>query len=313
MLTAALYAQPSRISSRIDSSRIIALAGHVPSRARPEFDQGPVAGAFPLSAVTIFLKPSASQQTSLQQLLAGQQNPASADFHKWLTPEQYADRFGVSQNDVNRITAWLQSQGVKAQRVARSRTWIEFSGTAQQVGQALHTQIHQYLENGQLHYANSTDPSIPAALSDMVLGLHGLNNYGLKPRIKARGLLPRNTDDQGNHQIAPDDFATIYDVAHLYSDGLDGSGQKLAVMGQTDINLSDIQAFRSQFNLPAIKLQQILVAGQSDPGISQNDLPEADLDLEWSGAVARNAQIIYVNSSDVFTSLQDAVDQVYAP
>jgi uncharacterized protein (TIGR03437 family) len=311
-LTATLCAQPDRISSRFDNSRIVALAGHVPSRARPEFDQGPVAAAFPLRA-TIFLKPSASQQTSLQQLLAGQQNPASADFHKWLTPEQYADRFGVSQNDVNRITAWLQSQGVKAQRVARSRTWIEFSGTAQQVGQALHTQIHQYLENGQLHYANSTDPSVPAALSDIVLGLHGLNNYGLKPRIKARGLLPRNTDDQGNHQIAPDDFATIYDVAHLYSDGLDGSGQKLAVMGQTDINLSDIQAFRSQFNLPAIKLQQILVAGQSDPGISQNDLPEADLDLEWSGAVARNAQIIYVNSSDVFTSLQDAVDQVYAP
>ncbi len=212
VLTATLYAQPDRISSRIDSSRTVPLAGHVPFRARPEFDQGPVAAGFPLRAVTIYLKPSASQQTSLQQLLSGQQNPASADFHKWLTPEQYADRFGVSQNDVNRITAWLQSQGLTAQRVARSRTWIEFSGTAQQVGQALHTQIHQYLENGQLHYANSTDPSIPAALSDIVLGLHGLNNYRLKPRSKARGLLPRNTDHQGNHQMAPDDFATIYDV-----------------------------------------------------------------------------------------------------
>jgi uncharacterized protein (TIGR03437 family) len=313
LLTATLHAQPDRINSRIDSSLTVALAGHVPFRARPEFDQGPVAAAFPLHAVTIYLKPSANQQTSLQHLLAGQQNPASADFHKWLTPEQYADRFAVSQNDVNRITAWLQSQGLKTERVARSRTWIEFSGTTRQVEHALHTQIHQYLENGRLHYANSTNPSIPAALSDVVLGLHGLNNYRLKARSKVRGLLPRNTGDQGDHQMAPDDFATIYDVARLYSDGLDGTGQKLVVVGQTDIDLSDIQAFRTQFNLPAIRLQQILVAGQSDPGTSQDDLPEADLDLEWSGAVARNAQIIYVNSSDVFTSLQDAVDQVYAP
>ncbi len=93
--------------------------------------------------------------------------------------------------------------------------------------------------------------------------------------------------------MAPDDFATIYDVTPLYTAGIDGTGQKLVIVGQTDINVSDIQAFRSKFNLPAINLQQILVPGQSDPGISQSDLPEADLDLEWSGAVARNATIIY--------------------
>jgi uncharacterized protein (TIGR03437 family) len=313
VLTATLHAQPDRISARIDSSRTVVLAGHVPARARPEFDQGPVAASFPMPVVTIQLKLTQSQQTSLDQLLAGQQNPASADFHKWLTPEQYADRFGASQNDVNQIAAWLQSQGLKVQRSARSRTWIVFSGTAQQVENAFHTQIHQYLENGELHYANSTDPSIPAALSDIVLSLRGLNNYRLKPRGRLRSLGPRNTSGGGDHQMAPDDFATIYDVAPLYTAGINGTGQKLAVMGQTDINLSDIQAFRSKFNLPVMNPTVILVPGQADPGISQNDLPEADLDLEWSGAVARNAEIIFVNSSNVFTSLQDAVDNVYAP
>src|ERR1700733_10438958 len=181
-LTATLLAQSDRIPARIDSARTVVLAGHAPARARTKFDQGPVAASFPLPSVTIYVKPSTSQQPALEQLLAQQQNPASAEYHKWLTPEQYADRFGLSQNDVNRITAWLQSQGLQVQRVARSRTWIEFRGTARQMENAFRTRIHQYLENGKLHYANSTDPSIPATLSDIVLGLRGLNNYRLKPR-----------------------------------------------------------------------------------------------------------------------------------
>jgi uncharacterized protein (TIGR03437 family) len=311
--TAKLQAQPDRLRAPIVSGRTVVLTGHVPAQARREFDQGPVAGSFPLPAITIYLKPSASQQAALQQLLTDQQNPASPDYHKWLTPEQYADRFGVSQNDVNQISAWLKSQGLEVQRVARSRTWIQFSGTAQKVESAFHTQIHRYLENGKLHYANSSDPSIPAALSDIVLGMRGLNDYRLKPRSRLKGAGPQNTTGSGAHQMAPDDFATIYDVAPLYTAGIDGTGQKLVIVGQTDINVSDIQAFRSKFNLPAINLQQILVPGHADPGIVQDDLPEADLDLEWSGAVARGATIIFVNSGDVFTSVQEAIDQAYAP
>lgn len=311
-LTLRLHAQADRIGGRIDGSRTVVLTGHVLPRTRAALDQGRVAASFPMQAVTIYLKPSASQQASLDQLLADQQNPASANYHKWLTPEQYADRFGVSRHDVNRIADWLQSQGLQSRRVARSRTWIEFSGTAQQVENAFHTQIHQYLRNGELHYANATDPAIPAALSDIVLGLRGLNDYRLKPQSRIRRPIPENNTGR-EHQLVPDDFATIYDVTPLYAAGIDGAGQKLAIMGQTDITLSDIQAFRSQYNLPAINLQQILVPGQTDPGISQNDLPEADLDLEWSGAVARNATIIYVYSNDVFTSVQEAIDQAYAP
>ncbi len=313
ILALCLRAQPDRITTSIDGSQTVVLTGHVSPRALPQFDQGPVAASFPIPTITIYMKPSARQQSALDQLLASQQNPASPDYHKWLTPEQYADRFGLSVNDVNRITAWLQSQGFKVLRAARGRTWIQFSGTAQQVEHAFHTQIHQYLENGKLHFANSTNPSIPAALSGVVSGVRGLNDFRLQPRSKLRSFAPRNTTGSGNHQMAPDDFATVYDVARLYAAGIDGTGQLLAVVGQTDVNISDINAFRAKFNLPAIHLQQVLVPGQSDPGISQEDLPEADLDLEWSGSVARNATIIFVNSSDVFTSLEDAVDEMYAP
>jgi uncharacterized protein (TIGR03437 family) len=313
LLVYTLHAQPDRILTPIENARTVVLHAYVPLRVRTALDQGAVPGSFPLTSIIISLKPSPTQQTALRQLLANQQNPASANFHKWLTPEQYADQFGVSPNDLSKITAWLRSQGLQVDRVARSRTWIQFSGAAQQVGAALHTQIHQYLEHGKLNYANSTDPSVPAALSDLVIGLRGLNNYRLQPGSIVNPIVPRNTTSEGQHQLAPDDFATIYDVAPLYAAGIDGTGQKLVIVGQTDINISDITAFRSKFNLPPINLQQILVPRQADPGISQGDLPEADLDLEWSSSVARNASIIYVNSPDVFTSLQEAVDQAYAP
>ncbi len=310
-LTAA--AQQDRIGARIGNTPTVVLSGHVPARVRAAVDQGPVAASFPLPLVTMYLQPSSSQQASLRQLLGSQQEPGSANYHKWLTPEQYADQFGVSRDDITRIAAWLQSQGLQVEHVARSRSFIQFSGSAGQVEAALHTQIHQYLENGAVHYANTSAPSIPAALSGIVRGFHGLHNFRLRPRSRARRTAPGPvyTAGDGENQIAPDDFATIYDVARLYAAGIDGTGQKLVVVGQTEVNVSDIQRFRSKYGLPANDPQMVLVP--PSPGITQLDLPEADLDLEWSGAVARKAQIIYVYSTDVETSLIDAIDNARAP
>ena len=318
-----LFAQTGRIAAPIDGRKTVTLTNQTPRHARTEVDQGPVAATFPLTDLTISFKPSASQQAVLDRLLAAQQNPASGEYHKWLTPEQYAERFGLRQDDVNRVSAWLASQGFKVNRVARSRTWIQFSGPAQAVERAFSTSVHQYLRDGKLHYANTSDPSIPASLSGIALSIRGLNNYRLAPQSRLMrggpldrtpaGATPADTTGQGQHQMAPDDFAIIYDVAPLYSAGIDGTGQKLVIVGQTDINLSDLNAFTTQFNLPAMKLQQILVPGQADPGISAVDLPEADLDLEWAGAVARGANILYVYANDVNTALQEAVDQAYAP
>jgi len=311
LLVLTAEAQQDRVGARIGDGPTVMLHGHVPARARAAVDQGPVPASFALPLITMYLAPSPVQQTLLEQLLADQQNYGSAEYHKWLTPEQYADQFGISQNDINRITAWLQSQGLQVGRVARSRTWIQFSGTAGRIESALHTQIDQYVEKGKVHYANATDPSIPGALSGMVRGFFGLHNFRMKPRLARRASALYTADRQ--HQIVPDDFSTIYDVGRLYSEGIEGKGQKLVIIGQTDITLSDIETFRSTYGLPANTPEQILVPGSPDPGVSQDDLPEADLDLEWSGAVAREATIIYVNSDDVDVSLTQAIDEAYAP
>ena len=308
-----LFAQENRVNARISGSQLTTLAGRVHPLASAQNDQGAVAGGFQLSGITIHLQPSAAQQALLQQLLANQQNPQSPSFHQWLTPEQYADRFGVSQTDLDRVTAWLASEGLSVTYVARSRTYVSFNATAAQVQSTFHTSIHHYSVNGETHYANATNPSIPTALAGIVGSIRGLHDFHPKPHNLKRQtshLTVGGTD----HQIGPDDFATIYDVTALYKSGIDGTGQKMVIAGQTDIDLSDIQSFRSQFNLPPPTLQQILVPGSLDPGFpSTGDLNEADLDIEWSGAVARNATIIFVNSGDTWTSATYAVDQNLAP
>lgn len=262
--------------------------------------------------MSLTLAPSPAQQADLNQLLAAQQTPGSPSYHQWLTPEQYAERFGVSQADINTISAWLQSQGLKVLRVARGRNAITFSGTAAQVESAFHIELHSYLVNGETHFANTSDPSIPAAFQGIVSGVRGLNDFHMKPRLRPRAN-PKYTTSNGTHYMTPGDFAIIYNVNPLYSAGINGSGQSMVIAGQTEINLSDITTFRSLYGLPANSPQIVPVPGERTAGISTADLPEADLDLELSGGVARNATILYVYATDVMTAVEYAIDQDLAP
>ncbi len=306
-----IHAQQSRIGGPVDNSRRVILAGRVPLRARRGTDLGRAPTTLALPAVTLMLKPSASQQTALAQLLRDLQDPASPRYHQWLTPEQYADQFGASPADLAQISAWLQSQGFSILDVGRGRTWITAAGTAAQAEAAFQTEIHQYQVEGVTHYANATDPSVPAALAPLVGGIRGLHDFHPKPRLRAPA--PGYNTGGGFHALAPDDVATIYDIAPLYQAGIDGTGQSLAVVGQTALQTSDLQSFRAKFNLPALNLRQVLVPRHPNPGVSPDDLTEANLDIDWSGAVARNASIVYVYSEDVFTSAMYAIDSKLAP
>ena len=307
-------AQPRRITRRIDNLQRASFTGQIHPRATPENDQGPVARSLTLDYVTLSLAPSASQQADLEQLLVDQQTPGSPDYHRWLTPEEYAGRFGVSEDDLKQIAGWLEGQGLTVRAMAKGRNWIAVSGTAAQIESAFQTQLRNYLVDNDLHFANATEPSVPSAIKPLVRGIHGLHDFRMKPsKILSAGTVPNYTSSSGNHYLAPNDIATIYNVNPLYSAGMDGSGQKLVVVGQTQINLSDIQYFRNRFGLPPNDPQTILVPNTRDPGISSGDLAEADLDLEWSGAVARAAKLIYVYSFDVMDAAQYAIDQNLAP
>lgn len=319
-----------RIANGI-SGAPVQLSGQIHRWAQPRFDLGRVDPAMQLGTITLMTTQTASQQQALKQLLAQQQDPKSPNYQKWLTPEQFADRFGLSQNDIQQLTTWLTSEGFTQVHPARGRNWVSFTGTAQQVEAAFGMEMHRYNVNGELHYANATAPKVPASLAGVATGFRGLTDFRPRPRARERALPQWVSSKYGNF-VAPGDIATIYDLNALYSAGVDGTGQKLAVMGQTDIYLADVNNFRSGFSLATVSTSNCktnssgviispcndphfqYVLDGSDPGLSQNgDIGEADLDIEWSGAVARGAQIIYVNSSDTFTSYYYAIDQNIAP
>jgi len=320
MSAAVMVAQTRRITAPIDNKTRVTLAGHVSPQARPDRDQGRVSPSLQLSRVTLLLGGSDQQKSDLKQLLADQQNTASPNYHRWLSPEEFAQRFGASDADIATISSWAQSQGLTVDEVARGHRWIVVSGSAAQFESAFQTEIHQYLVNGETHYANSTDPTIPAAMQGVVVAVNGLNDFRMRPHHRAPANVtqayatdPKYTSTHGSHYISPGDLAVIYNIKPLHDSGFDGTGQSIAVAGQTEINLSDIETFRSTFGLPAKDPQLVLVPRSRNPGISQGDLAEADLDIEWASAAATNANIIFVYSYDVSTSEQYAVDQNLAP
>ena len=302
-----LSAGPNRVVTQVNPAETVALKGHVHPLALPQYDQGPADPAQRLTGMTLLFKPD----SSIESFLNDQQDRSSASYHRWLTPEQFADRFGLSEGDIAKISRWLRSEGLQVDARARGRNWITFSGTAAQAGHAFHTAIHNYRVGGRMHYANSTEPSVPAAIAGVVAGFEGLSDFRLQPLVVNRANLPEYNLGSG-HVLAPDDLAAIYDISPLYSAGIDGAGQAIAVVGTTAIDLSDLKTFRSKFHLPANDPQVVLVG--DDPGnVGGGPLLEADLDLEWAGAIARNASLIYVYSFDVQAAAQYAIDQNLAP
>ena len=267
----------------------------------------------------VLLRVSPEQDAALTSLLTAQQDPSSPVFHKWLTPEQFGAWFGPSDPDVQTVTSWLSSHGFTGIAVSKGRTAIEFSGSAGQVQSAFHTTIHRYQVSGAVHFANAADPSIPTALMPVLAGPVSLNNFGYRPQV-IPGPTLEYAKGQGRPQIvagatpsftlpqpygtpfygvAPYDFATIYDLLPLWKAGLDGTGQTIAIVGETDINLNDPEQFRAFLGLP-VNNPVVTIAG-IDPGV-QPDETEADLDVEWSGAIAKGAQINLVSSASTETT-----------
>jgi subtilase family serine protease len=353
-VSSAFAAQSDRITSAIDA-RTVEIPNHVRMQAQPKNDQGAVEPGFRMSYMTLLTAPTAAQKASLDKLIADQQNPRSPMFRHWLTPQQMGERFGLSAADIGRLTSWLTGQGFKVERVAKTRNFIVFSGTASQVRSAFGTEIHRFNVEGEEHFANSTNPVIPAALSGVVTYIRGLDNFRMKPSHYL-GAQPQTISPPGpqssrwHHEyydsnypaqfLAPGDISTIYDTKPLYQVGITGHSATstfpydIAIMGQTDIFLADLQDFRSGFGLPAITgcttdATTMLITACSggnlgyqligtDPGVAFfGDLGESDLDLEWSNAAAPQANIILVNgetAGGVLDALYSAISStVVAP
>jgi len=208
--------------------------------------------------------------------------------------------------------------------IAKGKGWINFSGTTGQVERAFHTQIDEYLVDGKVEHANSTEPSIPVELYDLIAGLVSLHSFQTRPaghQIQAQSstMNPNYTFGFGSYALAPADFATIYDVQSLYGT-YTGSGVGIAIPARSDIHLTDVQSFRTTYGLPSHN--PTFIVNGTDPGIVCStvcDQAESTLDVEWAGAIAPAADITLVTSAStgstdgIVLSSEYAVEQLTAP
>jgi subtilase family serine protease len=317
---------PARISAEISSSERVPLQGSLHPLAKPEFESGRLSPATRLQGVSIYFSRTQAQEADLKTLMAAQQSPSSPLYHQWLTPEQFGARFGLADSDIAKVQAWLEQQGFAVDSVGRSKTMIRFSGNVGQVEAAFGTEMHNYTVKfggiAEKHIAASTALSLPSALAPVVLAVRNSDDF--KPRAmmtktKVSTVHPQFTSGQtGNIFLSPGDITKIYDVQPLSAASITGAGQTIAVMGQSEISVSDIEAFQTASGLTVNDPQQVLVPGTGDAAFSQGDEGESDLDLEWSGAIAPGAKLMFVytgnssTSAGVFDSLQFAVDNSLA-
>ena len=315
----------NRIVKNIDENEVRTLQGNVHPMARPDFDQGALRAETSMGRMVLQLEPSAEQQADLEALVEAQHDPQSPLYHQWLTPAQYGARFGASAQDLAKITQWLSGHGFQVEEIPASNRQILFSGSAGQVSDTFHTEMHRYVVNGAEHIGNAQDPQIPAALAGVVHGIVSLHDFRRNTAIRARTdlrskasleALPEYSSGS-THYLFPADWATIYDLNSLYKAGTTGAGTSIAIVGRSNINVSDVTSFRSSSGLAANNPTVILVS--SNPGLLSGDQDESTLDVEWAGAVAPAATVKFVigastNTTDgVDLSAQYIVNHVTAP
>jgi hypothetical protein len=307
-----------RIQAEISSAAGSTLRGSLHPLAQNQFDSGRMPSGTRLTGMSIMFSRSAAQQAGLEALIAAQQDPASPLYHQWLSPEQFAARFGMAQSDIAKVEAWLEQQGFSIDSVGRSQTMIRFSGTAGQVEQAFQTQMHYYTVAGEKHFAPSTELTIPSALVPVVTAIRNLDDFRPRPMIqrsRVRQANPAFTSSvSGNVYFAPGDIKVAYGVSNLVNAGTTGAGQSIVAVGQSSIVNSDIENFETAAGLTVKDPTQVLVPGSGTPATFSGDEGESDLDIEWSGGMAPGAEIFFVYTGSntnfgIYDSITYAVDE----
>src|SRR5580704_4582480 len=308
---APLRAQSSRpqITDAIDDSKLVSLPGNTtPAASVAQNDRGPVADDLHLDHILILLKRDPQTESDLRDHIDAMHNPASPDYHHWLTPEQLAARYGIHQQDLDTVQRWLSSRGLTINQTYRNGMVIDVSATAAQIRDAFHTEIHNLtLANGDRHIANMRDPQIPAALASVISGVASLHDFFPRPRHtqpkpiafdhNERKWQPRfqvTIQNDAFNVVSPYDLATIYNVLPLWQQGFTGKGVTIALIEDTNLaNPKDWSSFRKNFALDTFKSGNFtqVYPNCKNPG-ANSDEDEAALDVEWSSASAPDANIV---------------------
>lgn len=289
------------ITDSIDESKLVTLSGNTRPEVTAQNDRGIVPDSTPVEHMFLQLRRPPTLEGEFVHLIDEMHDKTSPNFRHWLTPQQIGDRFGLAQQDLDTIKGWLQSKGFTVHYIYPTRMVIDFSGTAATIRAAFHTEIHNLEVDGKRHWANVRDPQIPEALAPAIVGVVSMHDFRPHPMVKKA--IPNYTSGS-NYLLVPADFQTIYNVDPLLRQGINGQGQTVVVVEDTNASsTTDINKYRSTFlskwATPALVTVHPTGTGGtcSNPGVNGDDI-EADLDAEIVSAMAPMATVELASCTD---------------
>jgi subtilase family serine protease len=308
-LAFAAEAQTSRaaeavVSGPIDENDLVTVLGNTRPEVAHARDLGRIADATPFPHLALQLKRSPAQEARLQKFLTDVHDPASPEFHHWLTAAEFADRFGLAAHDIGAVEMYLRGHGFTVEG-STANLVMYVSGTAGQIRDAFHTEIHAIEVAGVRHIANMSDPRVPAALAPVLLGPVALNDFRPHPMMVPKRR-PLYNDGNGNQAVVPLDLQTIYNFTPIYTAGSTGTGQTVVTVEDTNLYTSnDFATFRRVFSLssayPDGSITTVHPSGAAacgNPGVVSGNAGEAALDVEWASAAAPSAAIVLIACAD---------------
>ncbi len=231
-------------------------------------------------------------QAALARLLQQLYDPASTNYHRFLTPMEFAARFGPTADDYQAVIKFAQSQGLTVTSQHPNRTLVVVRGTVEEIEKTFHVNlvVFEHPAEARTFYAPDGEPSVDLAVP--ILAISGLDNY-FQPRPQFKQIpvdKPRPASGSG-----PFGFYLGYDFRRAYVPGvsLTGSGQTVALVEFDGYYPQDVAAYEALAGLPDVPIAKVLLDGFNGSPGSANIEVALDIDMAISMAPGLSQVIVY--------------------
>ncbi len=281
-----LFAAIALFTSMTPAQTIQRFSGHVPP-AVGRLHLQPI-GRLPGSQrLNLVIGLPLRNRPALDDLLAQIYDPASTNYHHYLTPEQFTERFGPTKQDYQAAVAFMETNGFTVTGKHPNRAILDVIGSAGDIERVFHVamQVYRHPREARTFYAPDTEPSINLAVP--ILHISGLDNFSLpRPmnlKVESANQMVNAMGQTGSGLGGTYGSADLR-AAYVPGVSLDGSGQTVGLLEFDGYYTNDITAYESSNGLPNVALDNVQIDGFSGPAGTNNG--EVALDIEMAIAMA---------------------------
>jgi kumamolisin len=276
----------------------VALGGDVLSAVSHSTRVGDVAASAPVS-VAVTLAPR--DPAGLKAFIAAVSDRSNPLYGKYLTPDQFAARFGPTPATLAKLTAYLRSQGLKVGNISKGNLVVDAGGTAAQVAKAFNTHLSTYKQGSKTYFANDAAPSLPADLAGSVVSIGGLDDYA---QLHHNTVTPSAVSPKATTNMTPSKIRSAYNLTSLIGAGYKGTGISVALVEFDGFAQSNITTYDNNYSL-GVSSNPTKVTVDGGSGALGDGQVEVELDIEVVQAIAPAASIKVYEAPNTDAGEQD--------